>query len=370
MAALPLESPAVSLAARTLDERRPVALYWLWAAFWLLMISVAIGDTLHSTAISWWEPVLWEGSSALAASAWMALVLRARGYHAPYLDRPLLWFAHHLRWLPLAAVTFIAAVYALRHGVYALAGRTYSHPAWPFVFVYESVKILLYSGLWLGILFGFDSYEQWQTQRRRLLELQRTLAEAQLAQLKSQLRPHFLFNALNTVSAQMHVDVAGADRLLARLADLLRLSLQSGDRDTTPLCDELRSVDLYAEIMLARYADRVTLVQRVDESVLDVPVPSLLLQPLLENAFKHGVERSIGPVRIEVAARRDGDSLRLGVSNSGSSLAEGGGGGIGLRNVRDRLAVIYGGSATLELASNEHGVTAEIVLPLRGPASR
>ena len=122
--------------------------------------------------------------------------------------------------------------------------------------------------------------------------------------------------------------------------------------------------------MLARYADRVTLVQRADDGVLDVPVPSLLLQPLLENAFKHGVERSIGPVRIEVAARRDGDFLRLDLSNSGSSLAEGGGAGIGLRNVRDRLAVIYGGGATLELASNDQGVTAEIVLPLRGPASR
>jgi LytS/YehU family sensor histidine kinase len=293
----------------------------------------------------------------------MTLVLRSRGYHAQFLDQPLRWFASHLRWLPLAAVTFIPMVYGVRHGVYALVGRSYSHPPWSFVFVYESVKILLYSGLWLGIVFGFDSYEQWQAQRRRLLELQRTLAEAQLAQLRSQLRPHFLFNALNTVSAQMHVDVARADRLLARLADLLRLSLQSDGRESTPLRDELRSLDLYAGIMLERYADRVTLEWRVDQSLLDAPVPALLLQPLLENAFKHGVERSLAPVRIEIAAHRDGEWLRLAVRNTGSALADGCRDGIGLRNVRERLNVIYGGRAALDLARDADGVSAKIAIP-------
>jgi hypothetical protein len=359
------ESSATSGGARTSEAAgRPSALYWLWGVFWLLMVTVAINDTLHSPGISWWEPVLWEGSSGVAATCWMALVVRSRGYHAKYLDRPLLWFGYHLRWLPLAAVTFIAAVYAVRHGVYALAGRSYSHPSWSFVFAYESVKILLYSGLWLGMVFGFDSYEQWQTQRRKLLELQRTLAEAQLARLKSQLRPHFLFNALNTVSAQMHVDVARADRLLARLADLLRLSLQAGDRETTTLREELRSLELYAEIMLERFADRVTLEWRVDDRALDEPVPSLLLQPLLENAFKHGVERSVDAVRIEIAAQRETDTLLLAVSNTGSTLAAGRRDGIGLRNVRERLDVLYGGKARLDLVGEANGVSARVVIPL------
>jgi hypothetical protein len=364
MAVAPYELPSAPGARAADSARRPLALYWLWGAFWLLMITVAIQDTVHSSAISWWEPVLWEGSSAVVATFWMALMLRSRKHQARYLDQPLRWFGYYLRWLPLAAVTFITAVYAVRHGVYALAGRQYSHPSWSFVFVYESVKILLYSGLWLGIVFGFDSYAQWQTQRRKLLELQRTLAEAQLARLKSQLRPHFLFNALNTVSAQMHVDVARADRLLARLADLLRLSLQAGDREMTPLRDELRSLELYAEIMLERFADRVTLDWRVDEGVLDEPVPSLLLQPLLENAFKHGVERSIAAVRIEIAARRDDAWLRLVVSNTGSALAAERRDGIGLRNVRERLDVIYGGTASLELVGDADRVSAQISIPL------
>jgi LytS/YehU family sensor histidine kinase len=328
------------------------------------MIAVSIQDTQHNPDISWWEPLLWEGSSAVAATCWMLAVRRSRDYHAQYLDQPLRWFGYHLRWLPLVAVTFISAVYAVRHGVYGLVGRTYNHAPWSFVFVYESIKLVLFAGLWLGIVFGLDSYAQWQAQRRRLLELQKTLAEAQLAQLKAQLRPHFFFNALNTISALMHVDVARADRLLARLADLLRVSLQSGEQEMTSLRDELHSLDLYAQIMQERFADRVTLAWRVDDSALEAFVPSLLLQPLLENAFKHGVERSIGPVKIEVTAQREGDSLRLAVSNSGSTLAVGYREGIGLRNCRERLNVIYGGKASLQLSAEADSVVATIVMPL------
>jgi LytS/YehU family sensor histidine kinase len=210
---------------------------------------------------------------------------------------------------------------------------------------------------------------QWQAQRRRFLELQKTLAEAQLAQLKSQLRPHFFFNALNTISALMHVDVARADRLLARLADLLRVSLQSGDQEITSLRDELHTLELYAQIMQERFADRVTLAWRVDDGALEASVPSLLLQPLLENAFKHGVERSIGPVNIEIAAQRDGEQLRLTVSNTGSTLAAGYRDGIGLRNCRERLNVIYGDKASLDLVAEVDGVAARIVMPLRGKAA-
>jgi LytS/YehU family sensor histidine kinase len=293
------------------------------------------------------------------------LVRATRSYHARYLDRPLLWFWSYLRYVPAFAVLFIAAVYAVRHGVYALAGRSYEHASWSYVFVYESIKLLLFAGLWLGIVFGLDSYAQWQTQRRRLLELQRTLAETQLARLKAQLGPHFFFNALNTISALMHVDVARADRLLARLGDLLRLSLRSGVHDMTSLEDELAALRLYAEVMLERFADRVTMSWRVDETVLGARVPSLLLQPLLENAFKHGVERRIGPVRIEVAAERHGGELVISMRNSGAALAADRSEGIGLRNCRERLAVLYGQQAALRLAGDANGVVATVVMPLR-----
>lgn len=341
-----------------------MALLWLWVAFWLFMITVAIGDAFPNPRTSWWEPVLWESSSALVATAWMIMAVRARGRHAKYLDRPLIWLGRYARWLPLVFTMQIATVYAIRHGVYALVGRTYEHRPWPVLFVYESVKLTLFGGLWLGILFGFDSYAHWQQQRRRLLQLQKTLVETQLARLQSQLRPHFFFNALNTISALMHVDVARADRLVVGLGDLLHISLRSGENEMTPLADELRALDLYGRIMQERFRDRITLNWETDQTLTDIQVPTLLLQPLLENAFKHGVERTGNHVRIDVSVRRKAGVLEIVVSNTGSRLEPEHREGVGLRNCRERLHLVYGDAASLRLRSDDGGVIAKVSIPL------
>jgi LytS/YehU family sensor histidine kinase len=294
----------------------------------------------------------------------MLLAVRVRGSYAPYLDRPLIWFGSYLRWLPLVIITWITAVYAIRHGVYAVVGRTYEHPSWGFVVIYESVKLTIFTGLWLGILFGIDSYGQWQLQRHRLLQTQKALAEAQLAQLQGQLRPHFLFNALNTVSALMHTDVARADHLVAALGDLLRISLRSIENEMTPLAEELRTLELYADIMHERFRDRVTLMWQADQTLLDIPVPALLLQPLLENVFKHGVERTLTPVRIHISVRRESGSLEIVVSNSGSRLAPEHRDGVGFRNCRERLSIIYGSAASLLVRNEGDGVASRVLIPL------
>lgn len=347
--------------AETASPRR--LLYWLWALFWLIMVVVAIQDILHNPYIRWWEPLLWEGSSAASATAWVLFQRRNKDRYSQYLEQPLRWFGYHLRWLPLLIVTFVSSVYAIRHGVYALVGDTYEHESWLFVGIYESCKLTLFTGLWLGIIFGLDSYQQWQAQRRRLLELQRSLAEAQLSQLKAQLRPHFFFNALNTISSLMHVDVARADRMLARLGDLLRVSLQASEQEMTSLREELRTLELYAQIMQERFADRVSIAWQVDESLLDAPTPSLLLQPLLENAFKHGVDRSAGPVKIEISVRRSEEAMIIAIRNTGSTLARDYCDGVGLRNCRERLNLIYGAAASLRLLSDDEAVVVEVTLP-------
>lgn len=336
----------------------------LWAVFWLLMISVSIENELHNPLTRWWEPVLWEGSSALISTGWMLLAVRVRGRQAPYLDKPLIWFGNYLRWLPLVFITWITAVYAIRHGVYAAVGRTYEHPGWGFVSVYESIKLTIFAGLWLGVLFGIDSHGQWQLQWRRLLQTQKALAEAQLAQLQGQLRPHFLFNALNTVSALMHTDVARADRLVAALGDLLRISLRSNEHEMTPLAEELRTLELYADIMLERFQDRVTLDWQIDRDLLDIPVPALLLQPLLENAFKHGVEPTVAHVRIIVSVRSESGSLEIVIGNSGPMLAPEHRDGVGFRNCRERLGIIYGDTALLRVRNQGDGVAARVLIPL------
>ncbi len=174
--------------------------------------------------------------------------------------------------------------------------RPYRHEPWPDLFVYESVKLVLFGNLWLGIIFGFNSFALWRSQREQLLQIQKSLAETQLLHLQSQLRPHFLFNALNTVSSLMHSDPARADRMLVRLGDLLRASLQVERRELSPMQEELQLLELYAQIMQERFVGRVNLSWDIDARTLRAAVPSLLLQPLLENAFKHGVEKSQQPV--------------------------------------------------------------------------
>jgi histidine kinase len=337
-------------------------LYALWGLFWLLMFAVAVQDHISDSGIKWWEPFLWEGSSCIVATLWLVLQQRqARGWDR-YLAQPLKWFGLHLAWLPVLALTFIASIYAIRHGVYALLGETYEHESWPFVFVYETVKLTLFMALWLAIIFGLKSFSLWKQERERLLQMQKHLAESQLAQLKAQLQPHFLFNALNTISALMQSDVERADRLLTRLADLLRASLATGSHQQTSLREEWKLLELYASIMQERFAGHVTLTWNATEEALNASIPAMLLQPLLENAYKHGVEKSSQPVAIRVEARRQGDELRVLIHNTGAWNGAPSA-GIGLRNSRERLALVYGERASLAVAPVADGVAATVTLP-------
>jgi LytS/YehU family sensor histidine kinase len=299
------------------------------------------------------------------ATGWLLVERRVAPRWRALLAEPRRWFLRHLAWAPAIAVSFVASVYAIRHGVYALAGERYEHAGWGYLFFYESVKLVLFASLWLCVIFGLESFGRWQEERERLLSLQRHLAETQLSQLRAQLQPHFLFNALNTISSLMQVDVARADALLAQLADLLRASLSASARQTTSLREEIELLRRYAHIMQARFAERVTLSWDVAPDTGDAEVPAMLLQPLLENAFKHGVERSRDPVAIAIRAQRAADGLRVTVRNSGSTLASNARGGIGLANCRERIALLYGELARLDVAQDGDGVVATLVQPWR-----
>lgn len=252
-AAVPASSPSIM---RSRAGHR--AFYALWAVFWGFMTVVEIQDHLYHPGVEWWEPWLWQVSSAIPTTLWLVLALHQDRY-SRFLPRPLQWLLHHIKWLPLIVASCITFMYASRHAVYALVAERYEHESWGFVVIYESVRLVLFASLWLGILFGFDSFEQLSLERQRLAQLQRSLAEAQLTQLKAQLRPHFLFNALNTISALMQSDVARADHLLAQLSELLRSTLRLGDQQKIPLREELQVLRLYAQIMTERFSDRVAL---------------------------------------------------------------------------------------------------------------
>ncbi len=351
--------------SRDLEAARPpfAVLATLWGVFCAAMIGVAVRDYFHDGGHHAWEPLLWEISSMLDLSALLVAQRILGRRYAAHLTEPRRWFFDHLKWLPLAVVQFVVVVYGIRHAVYAWKGLGYSHPPWLDVVTYEGLKVGLFIGLWLGVIFAFDSFAYVQAQQRRVLAMQRSLAEAHLAQLSAQLRPHFFFNVLNTVSALMHRDVQRADRLLSQLGELLRGSLATNSRTLHPLREELRLLDLYAQIMLARFADRIALHWTIDDASRSASVPALLLQPLLENAFKHGVELTRDPVRIQVDARRDGSTLRLTVINSGTLAPAGPREGMGLRNCRERLRTLYGEASSLTLTATSDEVRAEATLP-------
>ncbi|HTQ99093.1 MAG TPA: histidine kinase [Candidatus Acidoferrum sp.] len=325
----------------------------LWGLFWLLMILVPVHDSWHNPNILWWQPLLWEGSSALVMTALALVMLRYSEHQRALLASPLRWFWRHIQWLPLISAAFVVLAYGIRHAVYALFGLHYEHEPWLAVWLYETMKCALYLGLWLGVLFGLHSFVVAREQQEWLHAMQRTLTEARLQQLKAQLQPHFLFNTLNTISALIPADPDRADALLNKLAELLRVYLAGEATATVPLREELRLLRLYADIMTTRFASRVQLQWNIDEAALAAPVPVLLLQPLLENAFRHGVEPSLAPTRIVISAERPNGVLALRVDNEPVHTAhEKTGNGIGLRNCRERLQAHYGDAATLTLAND------------------
>lgn len=354
--------PELNCADALAQRRKLRLLAALWAVFWGLMLAIAWQDNLEDPHIRWWEPFLWEGTSMLAATAWLILQLRVGRAAAALLDQPFKWFVQHLKWFPLVALTFIASVYSMRHAVYASMGLSYTHESWGFILVYETAKIWLFLGLWLGIIFALDSFSVWQEQRRRLATLQQSLVEAQLGQLKAQLRPHFLFNALNTISSLMQVDVARADRMLSQLAELLRVSLRVDQEELTSVAAEVHLLQLYARVMEERFAGRVTLEWLIEDEALNGLVPTMLVQPLLENAFKHGVERATVPARILIAAHRVGENLEIRIENSGE-ISPAPGEGIGLRNTRARLHAHYADTASFAFESDASRAVARIRLP-------
>jgi len=191
------------------------------------------------------------------------------------------------------------------------------------------------------------------------------LAQAQLQALKMQIHPHFLFNTLNSIAALLHKDVEAADRMIARLGDFLRLTLKSSDAQIVDFEQELEFLKCYLDIEHIRFQDRLTVELDIDSHALTAMVPNLILQPIVENAVRHGVARQTCPGHIIIRARREGERLIMRVEDNGPGLkVKSNGSGIGISNTRARLEQFYGRDFSFQITdSAERGASVILDVP-------
>lgn len=245
-------------------------------------------------------------------------------------------------------------------------------PKWgpaTFVGLWEYANILVWVFLvWCAVHFAITYDAEARDKSLRLLAAQALASDAQNQMLRYQINPHFLFNTLNALSTLILAkDTAKAEQMVLSLSGFLRHSLEKELTDTITLREELEVQRLYLAIEQVRFGERLRFVDRVPGELLDAAAPSLILQPLVENAVKYGVAAQAGPVTIEIAARAEGSTLVLSVTDDGpgAATATAPGLGVGLRNVRRRLEAMYGAAAGIELqARDPHGFIATIRLPL------
>jgi len=222
----------------------------------------------------------------------------------------------------------------------------------------------------LGAVYVVDSYLEARDRQIATAELEARLAEAQLQNLRLQLQPHFLFNALNTISSVMHEDVDRADTMLTQLSDLLRRTLRAANSQEISLEEELVMLKSYLGIMEARFGEDLQVDFAIDPELSRALVPQLILQPLVENSIRHGRDARSSRVDIRVRAAREGGRLLLQVSDNGPGIptlaTPGWKKGIGISNTEERLEGLYGPDHELLLENAKgRGLTVSVRLPLR-----
>ena len=301
--------------------------------------------------------------SAIATPLILWLASRYRIERHNWLRRLLL----HL----LFSLVVVSAILIVNYPIFmAIWGRAGSITAWGiFRFLYNNLdRWLLIYWVILMISHAFNYYSNYRKGELKASELRTQLVQSQLEALKMQVHPHFLFNTLHSISAMLSKDTEGARKMITRLGDFLRLTLENSGLMEVTLQQEIEFLNGYLEIERIRFQDRLTTDIRVDPEVLDVRVPNLILQPLVENAMRHAVGNSKSG-RVEVVAAPRNGVVRIEVRDNGPGIQSDGvldvgrGRGVGLANTQARLVGLYGDAATFELSNNPSGglvVTLEI----------
>jgi signal transduction histidine kinase len=324
-------------------------------------MQTALAFSMRGQPIEWprllaWRAIDWY-SCALFIPPFLWLVRRAPLERSTWLRR----LPMYLGVTMLAAIAKYALLFSLQ-GVFMGAARSQSFGV---VLAGNAISEMMIFWAVVGVLHAVEFYRRYREREALTLELRAQLGQSQLDVLRAQLHPHFLFNVLNAATVLVHRDPDAADAMLTRLGELLRHALRSDPRHETPLREELELLDRYLDIMRTRFGDRLTIRRSIPTAVESALVPTFVLQPLVENALEHGVDRLDGSGTVEIDAARDGDSLVLAVRDNGAGeRADAHAGlGIGLTNTRARLAALYGDAAALALRPRPNGGT-EVVLRL------
>jgi len=313
-----------------------------WALTLKLMAQLMVLNTVY-----WYVP-------ALLAPTIVAITRRYRLGHTPWTTT----LAVHLATAFVFSLTCEAAMLITRAALFPFGGRVMATVNW---WSYVQRQYLTQLDWMLATYFSLaalgHAIAYWYEAEERALNaerLQTRLAEAQLQALQRQLQPHFLFNTLHTISSLMRSDVEAADVMIDRLSDLLRMSLRSNAQEVS-LKQEMEILQSYLAIEQTRFRDRLSVAIDVDPAVLDARVPHLLLQPLVENAVRHGIAPRARPGRVGIQASRSGGQLQIDVRDSGDGLPPDRliamNDGVGLGNTRARLAHLYGAAHSFSFAN-------------------
>ena len=362
----------------TFTARRPVPRWLLVCGFWTLIVLAYSTRGEVRVGPYQWVPISWLDAFKAAVAQWcpwgvMSVAIYWVNRKLPVAPDALL--RRLLIHVPLSIVFTIAYTYLYRGATLLLDAP--NDPQWVGATILETTSHVTYR---LGtfvywaiamICVAFDYQSDLKDREIRTAGLEQLLSEARLATLRSQLDPHFLFNTLNSISAYVESAPRQARLMIEQLGDLLRLSLEHADQQEIPLERELTFVDRYMQLQLVRFADRLDVQVRVDPEVMSAAVPTFLLQPLIENAIRHGASKLTAASAIELAAWRSGERLHVRVRDNGPGLPRGWTlerhSGIGLGNTRARLAQLYGKDEySLEVASDgERGTCVDVTFPYR-----
>lgn len=335
---------------------------WLALGLWLAL-NVIIGQRNSGHSIPAWEPLSWELSSVFWMAGLAVLVYKIER-RLPLSGSG--WPRRALLHIPIAVVfsgVHTLGMILIRKIVYALHDNFYNFGDPLLGFAYELQKDLISYAAIAAACVAIRNVKLRRERELTVLKLERDLSEARLAQLTAQIEPHFMFNTLNAISNRMHEDVEAADRMIAAFADLLRAALSESGSAYVRVADDVAWLERYLELLRERFRGKLSTTIHVDPAACDAHIPRLLLQPLVENAFIHGLQSGRGMIAVSVAL--DGAALHCMVEDDGAGFADDFVSGVGLANVRDRLDLLYPQSHTFAIQARSGGGTRiDIRLPL------